>query len=79
MPFVSKSLFIPSLALLTALPSLAQEPSRLVIVDANGDRGVLAPFLHQQRGPGYLYTTYIFDSLIDQSVTGELAPGLAKG
>lgn len=50
----------------------------LVISDTRGDYGLLAPYTHATSGPGYLYTSYVFDTLLDQDPEGALAPGLAK-
>lgn len=52
--------------------------STLNIADAQGDWGLLAPFSHVARGPGYVYTSFIFDSLVWRDVTGQLQPMLAK-
>ncbi|WP_299939529.1 ABC transporter substrate-binding protein [uncultured Microbulbifer sp.] len=52
--------------------------NRLVIADEGGDRGLPAPFLHHKDGIGYLYTSYIFDTLIAQDRTGKLVGGLAR-
>lgn len=51
--------------------------SRLVIADAQGDWGLLAPFLHQARGPGYVYSSFVFDTLVWKEADGTLAPALA--
>ncbi len=51
---------------------------RLVIASARSDRGMPAPYVHQKNGPGYIYTSYVFDTLIDHGPDGGLAPGLAK-
>jgi peptide/nickel transport system substrate-binding protein len=51
---------------------------RLVITDAKGDRGMLAPYLHHKDGPGYLYTTYVFDALVGQDDAGRPEPALAS-
>lgn len=39
---------------------------------------MLAPYVHGRNGIGYLYTTYVFDSLLSQSKDGELVPALAR-
>lgn len=54
------------------------QDERLVIADEDGDRGLLAPFLHQKNGPAYLYTSYVFDTLLDQDREGRVVPGLAR-
>lgn len=51
---------------------------RLVIADQKGDWGVLAPYLHIQKGPGYLYTSFLFDSLVWKNQSGEYTPMLAN-
>lgn len=50
----------------------------LIITDARGDYGLLAPYTHRINGPGYLYTSYIFDALLDQDAEGRVVPGLAE-
>lgn len=52
--------------------------STLNIADAQGDWGLLAPFTHAARGPGYVYTSFIFDSLVWRDVDGQLQPMLAQ-
>lgn len=79
MKMLPKILAVAALAAISAWPAAAQDASeRLVITDASGDRGLLAPFVHQQRGPGYFYTTYVFDSLLDQDAAGKIVAGLAS-
>ncbi|MFV1528310.1 MULTISPECIES: ABC transporter substrate-binding protein [unclassified Phaeobacter] len=39
---------------------------------------MLAPYVHRKNGIGYLYTSYIFDTLIGQDTDGNPAPGLAR-
>ncbi len=60
---------------LLAAPAQAE---RLVIADSKGDRGMPAPFVHHKNGPGFIYTTYIFDSLVGQDENGKLIPELAQ-
>lgn len=55
----------------------AQDQKPLVIVDGKGDRGLPAPFIHHKNGPGYLNSSYLFDTLIGQNKKGELVPALA--
>lgn len=50
----------------------------LVITQADGDQGLLAPFAHRRNGLGYLYTSYVFDSLVGQDAHGKVAPALAE-
>lgn len=56
----------------------AQQLQRLVIGDQKGDWGGLAPYLHIARGPGYIYTSFIFDSLTWKDEQGEHIPLLAQ-
>ncbi|WP_108819005.1 ABC transporter substrate-binding protein [Pseudovibrio sp. Alg231-02] len=64
--------------LLTIAAGISGPINQLVITDARGDRGMLAPYVHGRNGIGYLYTTYVFDSLLSQSKDGELVPALAR-
>lgn len=60
---------------------MAAEPDRqrpLVITDSKGDRGMLAPYVHRKNGIAYLYTSYIFDTLVSQDADGNSVPGLAR-
>ena len=50
---------------------------RFVIADSQGDWGPLAPFLHAARGPGYVYTSFVFDSLLWRDTEGQLQPLIA--
>ncbi|MEI8632086.1 ABC transporter substrate-binding protein [Vibrio sp. PP-XX7] len=61
---------------LSAFPESHSE--RLVITDEKGDWGQLAPYLHVQKGPGYVYTSFLFDSLVWKNKAGELVPMLAS-
>lgn len=66
---------------LYAVPTRAQtaaETRPLVIADSRGDYGLLAPFAHMKNGPAYLYTSYVFDTLVAQDAQGNLVPALAK-
>ncbi len=58
--------------------AMAEDDRPLVITDARGDYGLLAPYAHMIRGPGYLYTSYVFDALLDQDTDGAIVPGLAQ-
>ncbi|MBB4303189.1 peptide/nickel transport system substrate-binding protein [Rhodobium orientis] len=49
-----------------------------MIADASSDRGMPAPYVHHKNGPGYIYTSYVFDTLIDHGANGDLTPGLAE-
>lgn len=74
-----KFISIKSLALMVLLlPNMAFAEKNLTIADAKGDWGVLAPFLHSARGPGFVYTSFVFDSLIWKDANGQLQPLLAK-
>ena len=55
----------------------AQDSKPLVIVDGKGNRGLPAPFIHHKNGPGYLNSSYLFDTLIGQNKKGDLVPALA--
>ncbi len=59
-----------------ALPK--NDPQTLVMADGKGDRGMLAPYTHHKNGFGYLYTSYMFDTLLGQDPKGNPAPNLAK-
>ncbi|NWO04431.1 MAG: hypothetical protein HLX50_01610 [Alteromonadaceae bacterium] len=50
----------------------------LVIADERGDWGPLAPYLHVARGPGYVYTSFVFDTLLWKNTAGQLVPLLAE-
>ncbi|WP_237029046.1 ABC transporter substrate-binding protein [Phaeobacter porticola] len=39
---------------------------------------MLAPYVHRKNGVSYLYTTYVFDTLVSQDADGNPAPGLAR-
>ncbi len=54
------------------------DEQRLVIADARGDWGQLAPYLHMARGPGYVYTSFLFDTLVWKNDRGEIVPLLAQ-
>lgn len=71
---LTQALLITSLL----LPSVAFAKNNLTIADTQGDWGVLAPFLHSARGPGFVYTSFVFDSLIWKDANGQLQPLLAK-
>lgn len=71
---IAKALICTSLL----LPSFAFANNNLTIADAQGDWGVLAPFLHSARGPGFVYTSFLFDSLIWKATDGKLQPLLAQ-
>ncbi len=61
-----------------AVPARAASDRPLVITQTQADRGLLAPYAHMRDGVGYLYTSYVFDSLIGQDATGAPAPELAR-
>lgn len=50
----------------------------LVIADQRGDHGLLAPYTHVTNGYGYVFTSYLFDSLVGQDVQGIGVPALAR-
>ncbi|WP_316858657.1 ABC transporter substrate-binding protein [uncultured Cohaesibacter sp.] len=77
--FLKHAVLMAGLGLLSlgvASPVLASD--RLVIAEAKGDRGLPAPYAHQKAGPAYIYTSYIFDTLLGQDKTGAPAPALAS-
>ncbi|WP_208990682.1 ABC transporter substrate-binding protein [Pseudovibrio sp. Tun.PSC04-5.I4] len=39
---------------------------------------MLAPYVHGKNGISYLYTSYVFDTLLSQAKNGQLARGLAR-
>lgn len=68
------------LSALAAVPGRAAPPTpidRLTIADAQGDWGAPSPYLHDKRGPGYVLTTLVFDTLIWKNGQGALVPALA--
>lgn len=52
--------------------------NQLVIADEKGDWGLLAPYLHIAKGSGYLYTSFVFDTLVWKNQQGEMVPMLAS-
>nr|WP_321458478.1 ABC transporter substrate-binding protein [uncultured Cohaesibacter sp.] len=77
--FLKHAVLMAGLSLLSlsaASPVLASD--RLVIAEAKGDRGLPSPYTHQKAGPAYIYTSYIFDTLLGQDKTGAPAPALAS-
>ncbi|KZL18315.1 ABC transporter substrate-binding protein [Pseudovibrio sp. WM33] len=77
-PLVRVAIAAVAALLLTIAAGIAGPINQLVITDARGDRGMLAPYVHGRNGIAYLYTTYVFDSLLSQSKDGELVPALAR-
>jgi peptide/nickel transport system substrate-binding protein len=70
-------LFLIPLALLWALPSLAQDQIREIrIADSKGDWGFPNPFRHYPRGPGYIRMSWVFDTLVWKDQQGYV-PALA--
>ncbi|HZK18818.1 MAG TPA: ABC transporter substrate-binding protein, partial [Clostridia bacterium] len=60
--------------------SQEQEPGGETVYkigDTRGDWGFPAPYLHYQRGPGYVRLSYIFDTLVWKDDTGFI-PALAE-
>lgn len=67
------------LLLLTAQNVYADHNNeRLVIADTRGDWGALAPYLHKPKGKGYMYTSFVFDTLLWKDKQGKITPALAK-
>ena len=54
-----------------------EEPSILTIADPAGDWGFPSPFLHYQRGPGYIRMSLLFDTLVWKDAKG-FVPALAE-
>ncbi|QLA10851.1 hypothetical protein GD606_00430 [Desulfolutivibrio sulfodismutans DSM 3696] len=78
------TMFFLALGVLAALPgapcraaSQAAPIERVVIADTQGDWGAPSPYLHDKRGPGYVLTTLVFDTLIWKNGQGGLIPSLA--
>lgn len=56
----------------------SEEGSRIyTVADPTGDWGFPAPYLHYQRGPGYVRMSFVFDTLVWKDEKG-LVPALAK-
>jgi peptide/nickel transport system substrate-binding protein len=55
----------------------AENGSTLVIADQRGDHGLLAPYTHAVNGFAYVFTSYVFDSLVGQNAQGSAVPALA--
>lgn len=70
--------FLMALALLAAQSQVQAQESVLNIADAQGDWGLLAPFVHSARGQGYIYNSFVFDSLLWKNTAGQLQPLLAS-
>lgn len=51
---------------------------RFIITDSRGNWGAPSPYLHDRRGPGYVLTSLVFDTLIWKSETGQFIPALAR-
>lgn len=51
---------------------------RIVIADAQGDWGVPSPYLHDRRGPGYVLSSLLFDTLVWKDGEGRFIPALAR-
>lgn len=66
------------LAMGLAVGQARADDQRLVIADAQGDWGPLAPWLHRARGPGYVYTSFVFDTLVWKDTQGQIRPLLAR-
>ena len=47
-----------------------EEPGILTIADTAGDWGFPSPFLHYQRGPGYIRMSLLFDTLVWKDAKG---------
>lgn len=53
------------------------EASYVVIADSRANFGLPAPYLHRPNGPGYILTSYVFDTLVGQDKSGAVVPELA--
>ncbi len=60
-----------------AAPSAKTDSSLMTIADTTGDWGFPSPFLHYQRGPGYIRMSLLFDTLIWKDEKG-FVPALAE-
>lgn len=67
-----------ALVIVVPTPSSADDIKTLVIADERAEYGLPAPYLHRLNGPGYIFASYVFDTLVGQDDNGALAPGLAK-
>lgn len=75
---LSKAALAASAIMVSHKPSAAANgDEHLVIADARGDYGLLAPFAHAANGPAYVYTSYVFDALVGQDNAGVPVPALA--
>ena len=54
-----------------------EDPGILTIADPAGDWGFPSPFLHYQRGPGYIRMSLLFDTLVWKNAKG-FVPALAE-
>ncbi|MBL3560290.1 ABC transporter substrate-binding protein [Rhodovulum sulfidophilum] len=65
--------------LFASVPGSAEPGDRpFIIADATGNWGQPSPYLHMRRGPGYLLTSFLFDTLMWKDTNGELQPALAR-
>lgn len=60
-----------------AVPAVTSEPAVFTIADTAGDWGFPSPFLHYQRGPGYIRMSLLFDTLAWKDEKG-FVPALAE-
>lgn len=68
-----------SLALLWCpATAMAVSEQPYIIADPRGDWGFPAPLAHIRKGPGYVLTSLVFDTLAWKNRQGEFMPALAK-
>lgn len=58
--------------------SAEESGARVVIADAQGDWGMPSPYLHDRRGPGYVLSSLLFDTLVWKDGEGRFIPALAQ-
>jgi len=69
---------VGALSALSWMPcGVAATPKRLVIATGHGDWGMPTPYLHLPRGPGFMVTSLVFDTLIWRGADGRFVGCLA--
>ena len=75
------SIVLLTIAALSLIVSACAGPSAeqvtYVIADSTGDWGYPSPYTHYPRGPGYVRTSFLFDTLVWKNETG-FVPALAE-
>ncbi len=71
---------VVALQLFPVVPAVSETlpGPRLVIADGRGNWGAPSPYLHDRRGPGYVLTSFVFDTLLWKDESGALVPSLAE-